>query len=484
MLSQYFRAMIWLGRIEFRLLETQSDGNHVFYRRQLEAALLMRYLLGEAGKQHANTIESILRGFVGEPDNMTLSEVDALARDLGASTPAELAVLSDPAIAQVIIDKGYGAQRIASQLIEVGVEEATLPLNRSFLIFGQRYAIDSHVFSNVVFDRVKQGTVKRMMPNPLDIGFAAIGNDAAAALLTKDMATYDYASELGAMRTLADSYDKGFWGGTLYNLWLSSLRALSPTRDLTSASVALPSVARTEPWSRRVLNTQLASWAELRHDAILYAKQSDSGGALCAFPDGFVEPSIEFWTAIAEYGKAGGQVLAGIDLSQAASGTSMVQHFQNLADLGILLGDMAMRELGGEPFTDAQIAFLNQTVTTVPGVKCGGPPRLDGWYPNLFFVAPDINKFEPTIADVHTQPTDEAGSPVGMVLHVGTGHARFMVMTADTCTGAKAYGGLASSYYERTTQNFQRLDDTTWTDLFSNAAPPTDVAWMRDLIAK
>ena len=31
---------------------------------------------------------------------------------------------------------------------------ATLPLSRSFALLGQRYVVDSHVFSNVVFDRV------------------------------------------------------------------------------------------------------------------------------------------------------------------------------------------------------------------------------------------------------------------------------------------------------------------------------------------
>ena len=30
----------------------------------------------------------------------------------------------------------------------------------------------------------------------------------------------------------------------------------------------LPQIAKTEAWGRRLLNTQLASWAELRHDTI------------------------------------------------------------------------------------------------------------------------------------------------------------------------------------------------------------------------
>jgi hypothetical protein len=483
-LSQYFRAMMWLGRTEFRLLETQSDGSQLFYRRQLEASLLMRGLVDATGMEVWNSIEKILRSFTGESDNMTLPEVDALANDLGASTPPTLATTSDSAIAQLIIDKGYGAQRIASQLVEVGPASATLPLNRSFLLFGQRYELDSHVFSNVVFDRVKQGTVLRMMPSPLDVAFAALDNDAAAALLAPELGKYDYASELGAMRILGDSYDASFWGGTLYNLWLSSLRALSPAGDLTNVALALPSVARTEPWSRRVLNTQLASWAELRHDTILYVKQSYTSGVVCEFPDGYVEPSPSFWSNLAAYSKAGGELMASLDLSGASTGAAIIAHFQNIADLGALMGDMAARELSGQTFTDAQLAYLNQAVTTVPGGMCGEPPRLDGWYPKLFFSQPDITKFDPTIADVHTQPTDEAGNPVGKILHVGTGYARLLVMTADTCTGARAYAGLTSSYYEKITDNYNRLDDPTWAAQFTSSTPQADVPWMQDLIAK
>jgi len=85
---------------------------------------------------------------------------------------------------------------------------------------------------------------------------------------------------------------------------------------------------------------------------------------------------------------------------------------------------------------------------------------------------------------VHTQPTDEAGNPVGKILHVGTGYARLLVMTADTCTGARAYAGLTSSYYEKITDNYNRLDDPTWAAQFTSSTPQADVPWMQDLIAK
>ena len=49
---------------------------------------------------------------------------------------------------------------------------------------------------------------------------------------------------------------------------------------------------------------------------------------------------------------------------------------------------------------------------------------------------------DPTIADVHTAPTDAGGNDVGWVLHVGTGFPRLMVVTAETCTGPRAYAAL------------------------------------------
>jgi hypothetical protein len=144
-LGQYFRAMMWLGRIEFRLIETQSDGSQAFYRRQADAMLLLSDLLGADGLAIWSRIEGVIRKFVGDADNMTPEQVPLLMNALGITSLADGARIDDATMAQAIVTGGYGAQRIASQLmINYGVP--TLPLNRSFLIFGQRYVVDSHVF--------------------------------------------------------------------------------------------------------------------------------------------------------------------------------------------------------------------------------------------------------------------------------------------------------------------------------------------------
>lgn len=146
-----------------------------------------------------------------------------------------------------------------------------------------------------------------------------------------------------------------------------------------------------------------------------------------------------------------------------------------------MLGEMAARERAGEPFDDAHMAFINEAVRIDWG--CGDPVGAEGWHPKLFFDPRSAVDFDPTIADVHTRPTDEAGVPVGKVLHVGTGGPRMIVATVETCDGVRAYAGLVSSYFETTTADFDRLDDIRWSQQIS-VATPNDPPWIRDLIPR
>ena len=209
-LRQYFRAMIWLGRIDFRLIETQSDGSQLFYRRQFDAMLALHSLFGDADLSRQGAIDGTIQAFVGESDNMTLDQVGRLLADLGAPAHASSVSAAVARVAQAILDGGYGAQRIASDLMINNMPSGgTLPLHRTFLLFGQRYTLDSHVFSNVVYDRV---AAHRMLPSPLDAAFAALDNDQAGMMLDADLRKYEYAPDLAKMRVLADGHGDAFWG--------------------------------------------------------------------------------------------------------------------------------------------------------------------------------------------------------------------------------------------------------------------------------
>jgi hypothetical protein len=353
-----------------------------------------------------------------------------------------------------------------------------LPISSTFLLFGQRYVLDSHVFSNVVYDRVKRGSVSRMMPNPLDASFAALGNNHAGQLLAPELQRYDYASDLASMRLLADSHPAAFWDANLYNLWLGALRTLSPS----SNTAGLPQVATTDAWGRRLLNAQHASWAELRHDTILYTKQSYTGGAVCEFPDAYVEPYPELFARIGQFASRGAQLVSTLDFgSNPALGQQIASYFAELQRVALTLQQMAENQRTGTAHSAEHMAFINETVVIQNG--CGSPMGFTGWYARLFFRQSEAIELDPIIADVHTQPTDEAGNRVGRVLHVGTGMPRLMVVTADTCTGPRAYVGLASSYFERITENFDRLTDERWKDELVRATPP-DVPWMQNVVVR
>ena len=102
---------------------------------------------------------------------------------------------------------------------------------------------------------------------------------------------YPYQHNLAAARRTVDLQDPSVWTNNIYHCWLACLRELSaPT-----TGPEYPDAMRTRAWAMKTLNTQLASWTELRHDTVLYVKQPYTGIVLCSYPDGFIEPRVSFW---------------------------------------------------------------------------------------------------------------------------------------------------------------------------------------------
>jgi Protein of unknown function (DUF3160) len=477
-LSDYFRAMIWLGRVDFRLLETLPDGTITFRRAQYEAMLALHQTLDERAVGLWSTVDEVVRAFVGESDSMTVPQVASLVADLGG--PSAALGASDASVIDAINRGGYGQQQIASYLMVNDGVVPTLPLNRSFLLFGQRYVADSHVFSEVVYDRIDG----RLMPSPLDAAFAALGNNQALALERSELESYpQLPGAMGAMRFLIDNHDASFWQANLYNLWSDSLRTLSPAPDSRDPeALGLPRIAGTEAWGRRLLNTQLGSWAQLKHDTLLYAKQSYTGIPGCEFPDAYVEPNPEFFHALVRFAERGSELMAALPEAGAVA-QHAGEYFAQLATTSALLGQMAEQQKTGASFSAAQLAFINDAVrVSTENVGCTTVDVPDGWYADLFYQREKSIEQDLTIADVHTQPADGGGNIIGKVLHVGTGFPRLMALTVDSCTGPRAYVGMAYAYHERTTLDFERLTDEEWTSSVE-ATAPEDVPWMQGLVA-
>lgn len=473
-LESYFRAMMWLGRTELRLVEVSASGERALVRRQVQDVLALDELFTDELRQQWASLERIVALFVGEADYMTLPQAAQLRSALGIAASTALEGVDDARLLATIDAGSYGNQRICSQLMVVDDGMTTLP--NSFAFLGQRYTVDSHVFSRVVYPNTKS---RRMMPNPLDVAFAAFGNDQAATLLRSELDAYGYAPELGAARQLVEWHGADYWDTSLYTLWTDSLRQLSAGKY---DAASLPSVARTEAWGRRLINTQLASWAELRHDTLLYAKQSYTGVPSCEYPDGYVDPYPGLFARLKQLGTLAAELLAPVLPSSTAS--RVVTYFQKFAEIAARLETLATEELTGAERTADDLAFLNDAVSI--GTETSGCSTVrfpTGWYSKLFYDREDALKGYPTIADVHTQPADEAGNPVGRVLHVATGNPRLMVVSVDSCEGPRAFAGVVSSYFEQTTSNFERKTDQIWAAEIKSGNPE-DVSWMQDLVVR
>ena len=213
---------------------------------------------------------------------------------------------------------------------------------------------------------------------------------------------------------------------------------------------------RTAAWWQQKMNTQLASWSQLRHDNLLYAKQSYTGGIGCSYPKGYVEPIPAFYDAVIRYAERGAEIFAQIE-----NGSQATAYFARLIDAATTLGEIARAELAKEPLDATQIAFLETTLSR-SSIGCG-EIVYDGWYPSLFYTASDVGESDFIVADVHTAPTDEHGNMVGWVMHAGTGNIDMAVIVcSDPAGGSTAYVGPVMSYHEHVTTGFKRLNDEEW----------------------
>ena len=457
-LGRYFRAMMWLGRIEVYLIAPVSadppPSDKDIQRQTIDAVLVHELADTSNAFPLLDEIDSIVKFFVGESDNVTLSNVGTIANEIGLKNASELLdTLRWRAFQDTLSSKPFAFQRILSQILysDPFDVEKVKPAS-AFLLLGQRFIIDSYVTGNVVYDKVP---TRRMLPSPLDVLFAT-GNDAAAQLLSDELEEYQYSPNLAALRYLIDSYGEDFWSVSIYNAWLESIRSLNPPSDRSS----LPLFMRTAAWWQEKMNTQLASWAQLRHDNLLYAKQSYSAGVICSYPEGYVEPIPEFYDAVKSYAEMAAEKFEQPPLNTLGT-AYYFSHLKNVADT---LGAIARKELSGTLLSDAEKGFLQRMLFDAP--MCG--MVYDGWYPRLFYGSKTVLDSDMVVADIHTAPTDAAGAPAGWVLHVGTGPINMAVVVAPLSGGQlTAFVGPVMSYYEHLSTGFKRLTDEEWKSAYA-----------------
>ena len=147
------------------------------------------------------------------------------------------------------------------------------------------------------------------------------------------------------------------------------------------------------------------------------------------------------------------------------------------------LETIAQKELNRQSLSPEEEEFLQQMLFTEGG---SGAPPFSGWYAELFYDQEESAKTDFVVADVHTQPTDEAGNMVGKILHVGVGQVNLGIFLADSPScdfQSMAFVGPVMSYYEKATENFDRLTDERWTQAVHTGDLPARPDWVNIYLA-
>jgi hypothetical protein len=458
--------MMWLGRADCAFV--------IDSLRQLRDFALVGACVEKAGALEALTkINGIISFFVGDVDGFSLEGLSEILK--AGPIPIDSIMASDATVKRLqaaIAKGGAGNQLILSQAMWKAPDARRPELPKIGQVCGQRFILDSYLLGRTVEWYVKE----RNKPLLEEVPFS-LGNNAACAVIAPDVNKYTastgdykpYHCRLGACRVLFDKYP--YWDRNCYTLWLDALRDLSRPLPATA-----PAVMNSGCWQDKQMNTQLASWAQLRHNTLLYAKQSYTGGVSCFYPDGYVEPYPEFYLKIGEIAKRIGAFSQQLNVS-----LSYIFDVKTWTMVTDSLAAMARLELQGKPLTQAHIAFLNQMIVTNPDRICGAPPYV-GWYTQLMSLMNSdwgtVKDSRPCIADVHTIPPSII-SPSDMVLHAATGDASFIVLQASSAGGdcGTLYAGAVSSFYQRDESPVKRLADSDWKTMLSATQKPGAPAW-------
>jgi hypothetical protein len=471
--ERYFKAMMWYGRIGLRLRPGPEPDAIELGRRQTRQAILITAALYNAAIGGERALDVWARiyeptvFFVGKADDLTIYDYgQAISGTYGETL--ETAALEDDEQLDGFIEAAMALRPPAIvstyvsdlQIEPLGPSEVA-EVTKGFRFMGQRFIPDSYIFQQLVYNEVKlfegQGqpfTWKmtpagpiRSFPRGLDVT-AVLGSERALDILEAEGDTdYDgYDEQLAKLRQEFAGLPEEQWVENLYWNWLYSLRPL-----LLEKGPGYPAFMQTRAWIDKDIHTFLGSWAELRHDTILYAKQSytivaESARLQPEVLPGYVEPQPLVYARLAALTR---QMIDGL----SERGLLSDEYRQNLLDMERLLVDLktiSEKELRGEPLTEQEVWRIRGIGDALEGIVTLSVETADE-------ITSETDERMAVVADVHTDL-----NPPPQVLEEGVGDASAIYVLVPSEDGAILTQGAVFSYYEFKQPLADRLTDEAW----------------------
>lgn len=442
-LQDYFRAMMWLGLPGFVLDEEVMPialPLAIVHELTRDAALWQAWL----------AIDEPIRFYVGPTDDITPALVLEVARELcGDGAPLADWLARREEIRRLLIARD--PTRIRPQTLD----DRRLPQAR---FLGLRYIPDSEIFQRLT------DWQERPFPTGLDV-FAVMQVPLAEEVLRRQpVAWAPYWPTVEGLRQQFGDWQPGDGEESLYRRWMRLLRTLNQP-----APAGAPAAVRGPAWAAKNLQTGLASWAELRHDTILYAKQS---AAECGGDErphrlvGYVEPRPDVWREMLALQRFTLEQLA----RRSLLGTRLRGLGQRFGELLEFLALVSEKEIAGEALSNQELekiaSFGGELELLTMSLLLD---ELGSWYD---VTGPD--RLVAVVADVHT-----AGNSV---LEAGVGLGDELCVLVEIDGRLYLTRGAVFSYYEFPWPAKDRLTDEQWQQMLHEGRAPERPSWTERLL--
>lgn len=439
LLERYFRAMMWYGRLHFKQESEEMQ----------KTALLITWMLSQDDEALGlwDAVYRVTSFFAGASDDPCVNEYLPILQEVYGENVSADALAKDTDAFALFCQKtkALPPPSINSQPILETAETNVIP---GFRFMGQRFTIDGAVMQRLIYRNVEEDSAgnRRMLPDVLDVP-AALGSDAALEILEGSGATdfSGYPEQMELLRAALSSENDALWAASLYSGWLHTLRPL-----LTPKKEGYPVFMQNAEWTKKDLECFAGSFAELKHDTVLYSKQvmAEMGGGWEEEPDdrGYVEPEPLVYARFAELADR-----TALGLSQYGMLTDAdADNLSRLAQIADTLLEISKKELQNETPTEEEFEFIR---------NYGG--NLEHFWLEAVKDLGDVDEIT-AMANPAAVITDIATDPNGTVLEVGTGNPSRILVVVPVDGKIKLAQGTVYSFYQFSWPLGDRLTDSKW----------------------
>jgi len=469
-LERYFKTLMWYGHTAFFVNSRNPDiSEEEAVSLTRRAILVSSSLVGDA-REAWQAIYEPTSFLVGRADDLTVDDMESvLGKVFGTAQPEPDALADSDMIADVREKLNeLRAPRILSGVVPGGADNRE-ENERSFRVMGQRYIPDSYAFQQLVWAYVGEESppeAKRDLPMGLD-AMAVLGSHEAYKIAKEDFGQDRYLHWEDQIQKVYEEFasrDADLWPANLYTGWLEALQHV-----MTAPADGAPDFMKSRAWARKSLNTALGSWTELRHDTILYAKQSvtaEGDGGEEPTPRGYVEPYPAFYAKVTELASTLREGLLRYELIDSESANKL----EMMIYVAETLRSIAEKELASQELTAEE-----RTVIAEYGHYLEMLEQFDADSDQGLTLSPSAEK-SPLVADVHTSYNS------GLALEEGTGYPLMFYAAFELDGKVQVFAGASYAYYEFTVPLDQRMTDEEWTALLDSGQAPPRPAWTDEWI--